>query len=104
MHYPGAEEPYDVYPQYVVSVGLSRYDADDVLTADVAAAIKQHGDEFESEAQLCRWLDEDSIPYDRHSLAVASRQLESAGRLKRPRTGCGIRSSTGISPASADHV
>jgi hypothetical protein len=49
------------------------------------AIVKQHDDEFENEVVLRSWLDEAGIEYTEQSLAWALGQLESAGRLKRPR-------------------
>jgi hypothetical protein len=76
-------QPYLSYPQYIVLNGVSRYDDIDRLAADVAAAIRSRGDEFE-EQQLCSWLDEDQVQYDERSLIAAIRQLENLGQIKRP--------------------
>jgi hypothetical protein len=40
-------QPYSSHPQYIVLNGMSRYDDIDRLAADVAAAIRSRGDEFE---------------------------------------------------------
>jgi hypothetical protein len=77
-------QPYSSYPQYIVLNGMSRYDDIDRLAADVAAAVRSRGDEFEDERQLCSWLEEDQVQYDERSLIAAIRQLENLGRIKRP--------------------
>jgi hypothetical protein len=74
-------QPYSSYPQYIVLNGMSRYDDIDRLAADVAAAIRSRGDEFEDERQLCSWLEEDQVQYDERSLIAAIRQLENLGRI-----------------------
>jgi hypothetical protein len=78
-------QPYTVYPQFVVRSGLRRYNGFDALAADIAAVVKQRGEEFESQEQLRQFLDEDQVQYELHSLVVAVCHLESIGRLKRPR-------------------
>ena len=65
--------------------GLKVFDAVDVLAADIAAVIKQHRDEFESEDELRSWLDQDHVEYDERTLPLALGQLEFAAHLKRPR-------------------
>jgi hypothetical protein len=79
------QQPYSVYPQYLVLSGTHPYDHIDVLVADVCSAIKAHGERFESEDQLRSWLDEDKITYDSGGLAIALSHLELVGRLRRPR-------------------
>jgi hypothetical protein len=58
--------------------GLKVFDAVDVLAADIAAVIKQHRDEFESEDELRSWLDQDHVVDDERALALALGQLEFA--------------------------
>jgi hypothetical protein len=72
-------------PSYVVANGMAVFDSIDALCADIAAVIKQHNDEFESEDQMRSWLDEGGIAYDERTLDMALGQLEGVGRLKRPR-------------------
>jgi hypothetical protein len=72
-------------PSYVVANGMAVFDSIDVLCADIAAVIKQHNDEFENEEQLQGWLTGAGIAWDEHSLVLALGQLESMGRVKRPR-------------------
>ena len=79
------KQPFTSYPQFIVANGMAVFDAIDALAADIAAVMKAHDDEFEHEDQLRTWLDEAGIVCDSPSLARAIGQLESAGRLKRPR-------------------
>jgi acetamidase/formamidase len=64
--------------QFIVLNGLKVFDAVDVLAADIAAVIKQHRDEFESEDELRSWLDQDHVVDDERALALALGQLEFA--------------------------
>jgi hypothetical protein len=59
--------------QFIVLNGLKQFDAVDQLAADIAAVIKQHRDEFESEDELRSWLDQDHVEYDAGTLAASSR-------------------------------
>jgi hypothetical protein len=65
--------------------GMKTFDAQDRLTADIADLIKQHGDEFEIEAEVRSWLTEAGIEWDDRGFDLAIYELEIAGRLKRPR-------------------
>ena len=71
-------------PSYVVTNGIAVFDSIDVLCAGIAAVIKQHNDEFESDEQLIVWLTDAGIEWDEHSLVLPLGQLESLGRVKRP--------------------
>jgi hypothetical protein len=48
------------------------------LEPDIAAVIKQHRDEFESEDELRSWFDQDHVEYDERTWALALGQLEFA--------------------------
>jgi hypothetical protein len=72
-------------PQRITGNGSKYYDDIDRLAADIAALIKEHDEEFESEDQLQGWLDEAGIEYDDRPFVMALRQLEEIGRLRRPR-------------------
>jgi hypothetical protein len=78
-------QPYSVYPQFLMLKGRHPYDHTDALAASVCSSIKRRGERFESDQELCSWLDADKVSYDSDSLAVALQQLESIGRLRRPR-------------------
>jgi hypothetical protein len=51
----------------------------------VCSAIKRRGDRFENDQEFMHWLDEDQVQYAVKSLAVALRQLEHLGRIRRLR-------------------
>jgi hypothetical protein len=76
--------PYSVYPQFLVLCGDHPYDETDALAADVCASVKSRVDRFESDAELCSWLEEDGVRFDSDSLSAALRQLQQLGRIKRP--------------------
>ena len=77
-------QPYSVYPQVLVVNGRHPYDHTDVLAAAVCSSIKRRGDRFESDQELCSWLDEDGVSYTPDSLPAALRQLGETGRISRP--------------------
>jgi hypothetical protein len=58
-------------------------DAVDELAADICSTLKRRGEQFENDDQLRSWLDEDRVRYDPQSFAVALRQLEELGRIRR---------------------
>jgi hypothetical protein len=76
-------QPYQAYPQHIVANGDHPYDETDALAADVCSAIRRRGERFESDDQLVQWLTEDGVRFTPESLAVALRQLEHSGRIKR---------------------
>jgi hypothetical protein len=73
------------YPLYLVSNSPRPFDDVDALAADVCLALKRRGDRFDNDAQLTSWLDEDQVQWTEQSLAVALRQLEGLGRVRRLR-------------------
>jgi hypothetical protein len=72
-------------PTRVTGNGSKHYDDIDRLAADIAALIKEHDEEFESEQELRSWLDHAGIEYDDRPFVMALRQLEEIGRVRRPR-------------------
>ena len=72
-------------PMFLVLRSRCPYDQVAVLAADVCAAMKRHGGRFESEAELIGWLDGDQVSFDSVRFEQALYQLESSGRVKRPR-------------------
>ena len=60
-----------MYPQALVVNGRHPFDQTDALAAAVCSSIKRRGDRFESDQELCSWLDEDGVSYTSDSLAVA---------------------------------
>ena len=73
------------YPLYLVSGKPRPFDDTDALAADICSALRRRGDRFGSDAQLAAWLDEDQVHWTAQSLAVALRQLEGLGRVRRLR-------------------
>jgi DNA-binding HxlR family transcriptional regulator len=72
-------------PLFVVLNSRDPYDQRVSLAADVCSVIKRRGDQFESDQELCSWLDQDQVNYTPESLSAALHHLERIGRIKRPR-------------------
>ena len=70
---------------FLVLDGRRPYDDTDALAADVCASLERHGEQFENDEELRSYLDEDKVDYTLESLAVALRQLELLGRVRRVR-------------------
>ena len=77
-------QPYSVFAQSLVVNGRHSYDQTDALAASVCSSIKRRGDRFESDRELCSWLDEDGVSYTSEALTAALRQLGETGRISRP--------------------
>jgi hypothetical protein len=73
------------YPLFIVAKEVRALDDIDVLAADVCSAVKRRGEQFADDDQLRSYLDEDGVRYDAQSFAVALRQLEDLGRIRRLR-------------------
>ena len=73
------------YPLHLVAKEDRVFDAVDELATDICAVIKKHGEQFADDDQLRSHLDADRVRYDPQSLAVALRQLEGLGRIRRLR-------------------
>jgi hypothetical protein len=78
-------QPHQAYPQYLIHTGDHSYDEVDALAADVSAVLKSHDEQFESEEELCLWLDEAGIEFTSDRPTAALQQLERIGQLGRPR-------------------
>jgi hypothetical protein len=78
------KQPVSVHPQHLVRKGIRPFDWVDAVAADVCAVPKCRDERFESEEDLCSWLDEDGVSWA-HDPRSALDDLESIGRLRRPR-------------------
>ena len=73
-----------IHPQ-IAWAGVHSYDEADALAAEVCATLKRRGERFESDDELCSWLEEDQVSYTPEGLAAVIGYLEWIGRIKRPR-------------------
>jgi hypothetical protein len=72
------------HPVFIVAREDHPFDDVDALAADICLTLKRRDEQFDDEDQLSSYLDEDGIAYTSESLAVALRQLEELGRIRRP--------------------
>jgi hypothetical protein len=72
-------------PLFLVLKSRQPYDQAAALAADVCASVKRRGERFESDQELCSWLDQDGVDYTAESLSAGLHHLERQGRFRRPR-------------------
>ena len=73
------------YPVFIVAKEERVLDAVDVLAMNICGTVKRHDEQFADDDQLRSWLDDDGVRFDSQSFAVALRQLEGLGRIRRLR-------------------